>query len=393
MSLLPLSRTPLLAAALLACATALSAQTPPAEIVPPKAAPPAVGKPTELSTPTGPLSPGSKAPAEAAAGSVKSPVDALSDADLDEILTILKQRYVSPAALAESQLKRSTVQGLLERLRGGATLETATNAAPAAESPFRSELLPGKIGYLRLGSIDAGNLTALDQALAGFAEKAVVAEVLDLRATPPGVDFELAAEVCRRWAPKGKVLFTVQRHEAPREQVFTGKGEASGKGMLVVLIGSETAGSAEIVAGTLRILARAIVIGQKTKGAAAEMAEATLASGARLRFAVAEAKLADGSSLIPAGVTPDLPVAVTPAATAEVLKEEEDKGVPALLAEIERPRLNEAALVAGKNPEVDALEAAQRLHSATKPHLHDVVLQRAIDLVASVAVFEHQPRK
>ena len=47
--------------------------------------------------------------------------------------------------------------------------------------------------------------------------------------------------------------------------------------------------------------------------------------------------------------------------------------------------MNEAALLAGTNPEVEAAEAAQqrRGRAPEKPPAHDPVLQRALDVVTS----------
>jgi len=54
-----------------------------------------------------------------------------------------------------------------------------------------------------------------------------------------------------------------------------------------------------------------------------------------------------------------------------------------------RPHINEAALLAGTNPEVEAVEAAQqrRGRAPEKPPTHDPVLQRALDVVTSLEVY------
>jgi hypothetical protein len=52
--------------------------------------------------------------------------------------------------------------------------------------------------------------------------------------------------------------------------------------------------------------------------------------------------------------------------------------------------MNEAALLAGTNPEVEAAEAAQqrRGRSPEKSPAHDPVLQRALDLVTSLEIYQ-----
>jgi hypothetical protein len=59
------------------------------------------------------------------------------------------------------------------------------------------------------------------------------------------------------------------------------------------------------------------------------------------------------------------------------------------LTEASRPHLNEAALISGRNPELEAMEAAQRRKTvAEKSGGHDSVLQRALDLVTSIEILQ-----
>jgi hypothetical protein len=368
----------------------------PAEIVPPGApSTPAPGRKTiETTTPSPPtLSPGSRqAPQSGGSASHNDVVDALSEAEVEQALAAIKERYVGRASLSDLELKRATLHGLLTRLNGGVALASPEAAAAAEASPFRSEIIDGRIGYARLGTLSAAHVSELDAALKTFAEKALAAVVLDLRATPASSDFELAAEVSRRFAPKGKVLFTLKQ-PAAKDQIFTSKDDPRIRGVLVVLTQADTAGSAEIIAATLRAHAAAMIIGQKTKGQTAEFTEVPLGDGRRLRVAVAEATLSEGGSLLAEGVKPDLPVDVSAEITAAVLQHGLEKGAGSLVVESDRPRMNEAALVAGTNPEIDAMQAAQRTRGE-KPKLapRDAVLQRAIDFVTAIAIYEKGAR-
>ena len=49
----------------------------------------------------------------------------------------------------------------------------------------------------------------------------------------------------------------------------------------------------------------------------------------------------------------------------------------------ERRRMNEASLVANLNPEIEAMQLAQR-DRGKAPQLRDTVLQRAVDLVTAI---------
>ena len=382
---------PALAALLYASSALLCAQDPasptekPAEKapMPPAESPPAPApkplKPTKPTKPGEPLT-------------TRSAVDSLTEAELDQVISLLKENYIDPEALAEDDLKRATVQGLIDRIAPGARIVEAPVPGSSQASPFRAEILDARIGYARLGATVPGNVAELDAALANFTEKKLGALVLDLRATPPSAEFEQTAEVCRRFCPKGKVLFSVKKPNIKQEQILTSKDDPKYRGVMVVLVDRDTAGNAEIIASVLRTQVRAMVIGQQTKGEAVEFAELPLAGGKLLRVAVAEVGLPDNVAVFPGGVKPDLVVEVSQETTNEVLKRELEKGVAELVFETERPRMNEAALVAGTNPELDALQALQKARGERpKPPLRDTVLQRAVDFITTIAIYEKKP--
>ena len=333
-------------------------------------------------------------PAPAQDSTLRESVDALSDADLKDVLRLLRENFIKPDALSEAELSRATIQGLIQRLAPGASLRPAPVENAGETSPFKSEILAANAGYLRLGSLNAENLAALDGALHDFNAKNIGAVILDLRATPAGSEFAQAAEVCKRFCPKGKVLFSVRKASVREEQILTSKEDPKFTRLLVVLVDADTAGAAEIIAAVLRTQAKAMVIGQRTRGEAVEFSDLPLASGKLLRVAVAEASLADSAPVFPGGVKPDLAVEVSQETTASVLKQELESGVAALVEETERKKMNEAALVARQNPELDAMQAAQaKKGEHPKAPLRDVVLQRSLDFITTISLYEKKSAK
>ncbi|MGB8168311.1 MAG: S41 family peptidase [Chthoniobacteraceae bacterium] len=328
------------------------------------------------------------AAAQPAVPSSSTLIDALSAAELDEVITLLRDNFIKPEMLADLALKRATVQGTIERLAPGAAILQAPAVDQATASPFRSEVLDSRIGYARLGSATPTNVAELDTALARFTEKKLGSLVLDLRATPGSSDVEQTADVCRRFVPKGKVLFSVRKANVKQEQVLTSKDDPKFRGIIVVLVDRDCAGSAEVIAAVLRTYVNAMVIGQQTRGEAVEFANFPLASGKLVRIAVAEVALPDKTTVFPGGVKPDLVVDVSQETTDAVLKQGLEKGVADLVFEIERVRMNEAALVAGSNPELDAAQAAQKNKTERKLLLRDAVLQRAVDFITTLAIYE-----
>ena len=330
---------------------------------------------------------------DAPKSTLRETVDALSEADLKDFLRVLRENYIKPDALSETELSRATIQGMIERLAPGAALLPDVADGAAKPGPFKSEIINGSAGYLRVGSLNAENIAALDAALQDIAAKKIGAVILDLRATPAGSEFAQAAEVCKRFCPKGKVLFTVKKPTVREEQVLTSKEDPKFTKLLVTLVDSDTAGAAEIIAAVLRTHAKAMVIGQRTRGEAVEFSDIALPSGKLLRVAVAEAALPDATPVFPGGVKPDLAVDVSQETTHSVLEQGLESGVAPLVAETARQKMNEAALVAKRNPELDAMQAAQaNKGEKPKPPLRDVVLQRALDFITTIGLYENKAK-
>lgn len=318
-------------------------------------------------------------------------IDSMDSADLKEAIQLLKNNYIKPEALNETELSRATFEGILTRLGRGVILLThpgAESAEPAAA--FYGEILEGHIGYVRFGALNKPNLEALDTHLQSFATKKVDAMVLDFRASPATNDFLLASEFAKRFCPKDKPLFTLRKSTARPERSFTSDRGPAYQGLIILLADGDTAGAAEAVAGAIRIYNQAVLIGQQTAGRAVEYSDLKLPSGKVLRVAVSEAILPEGHPLFPAGLKPDVPVEMAGADKREVFQASREKGMTPFVTEVSRPHLNEAALISGRNPELEAMEAAQRRsrNSDKSPAVHDPVLQRGLDLVTSLGVLQ-----
>ncbi len=321
----------------------------------------------------------------------KEVADFLSEDELKSVIQTLRETYVRPAELDDAALARARLQGIFERLGNGARVLSGAVSENSETQPFRAALLPDGIAYIRLGTVGPAAVATLDSTLAGYA-KPPAALILDLRATPPHSDFEQAAEICRRFCAKGRILFTVKRTRANDEEILTSRVEPKWRGTLVVLVDGDTAGSGEVIAAVLRTHVGAYIIGQQTKGEAAQFEEIPLSKGRVLRVAVGEVTLPDATPVFPGGLRPDLVVDIPQEKTDEVLLAglaEADMAV--LVADKERPRMNEAALVAGTNPELEAMQETQRKKAAgepLKPRLRDLALQRAVDFVTAVRIAE-----
>ncbi len=320
-------------------------------------------------------------------------LETLDAADLERAIPLLKEHYVSPAALSATELDRATLAGLLDHLGRGVMLRPAHAPAAPAAAPFYREILDEHVGYLRPGELSRAQLQELDTSLRAFAGKKVNAIVLDLRASAETNDYATTAEFANRFVAKGKPLFSLHGPALKPDQTFSSNQHPAYSGFIALLVDGETAGASEVLAAVLRHYEKAIVVGQKTAGRAVDYTDLPLPSGNVLRVAVAEAVLPDQRPRFPDGVTPDLPVAMPIADKREIFQQSVTKGMASYVFEADRPHLNEAALLAGTNPEIEAAQAAQqrRARGGEKPALHDPVLQRAVDVVTSIAIYEQPP--
>jgi C-terminal processing protease CtpA/Prc len=337
-----------------------------------------------------PLPVPSVTPQTAPTPTTKSLVDSMDSTDLKEAVQLLKNNYIKPEALNETELNRATFEGILTRLGRGVVLLSDSAAEPTEPAtPFFGEILEGHIGYLRLGALIRANLDALDANLKTFAAKKVDALVIDLRASPATNDFATASEFAKRFCPKGKTLFSLRKATVRQERTFTSDRDPSYQGLTIILADGDTAGAAEAIAGVIHLYEKALVVGQPTAGRAVEYSDLKLPSGKILRVAVGEAVLPEDRPLFPGGLKPDVPVEMPAADKREVFQQSREKGMTPFVVENERPHLNEAALISGKNPELEAMEAAQRRgRGPEKTTVRDPVLQRALDLVTSLAIFQ-----
>jgi Peptidase family S41 len=346
----------------------------------PKATTPSVSPATAVTTPAASVSPATN----------RSPnreeiVNSLTPADVQTALALVKKNFTIPDAVDDNEINRATLQGLLARLSKGLVLLPAKGPANTESSaPLYAEVMEGHIGYLRPGAITSPNLQSLDKRLADFAQKKVDALVLDFRASDSG-DFNSGAEFAKRFVSKGKTLFSLRKQDK-QDHAFVSDRDPSYNGLIVVLADVDTSGPAEAVVDALRTHDKALVIGERTAGGGVDYSELPLPSGKILRVAVAQGIGADGRRLYPEGIIPDLPVEMSLVDKRQIFRLSASKGMGQFTREAERPHLNEAALIAGTNPELETSE--QRRSRVLANALVDSVLQRGMDLITSLEIYQ-----
>jgi Peptidase family S41 len=315
-------------------------------------------------------------------------INGLRDEDVEKALRTITEWFFDSSKVDEKEMRRATLEGLVKRLSPGAAIVSAsTKSSPRPPTPFLAEILDSHIAYMRLGALTKDTLAQFDAALAGFPREQIDAVVVDVRGLSDGSDYEAAAEFARRFCPKGKLLFSIQKPSAKQERIFTSNQDPAFEGVLVVLTDSDTSGSAEVLAGTLRLNAGAMIIGSETSGQAVEFAEAPINGNAILRVAVAQVILPNAGAIFPNGVKPDVSIWLSREVRDQIFRESKEHGVSQFVFDPERRRMNEASLVANINPEIETVQAIQRDRGKAPP-IRDTVLQRAVDLVTAINFYK-----
>jgi hypothetical protein len=348
--------------------------------------------PSSVPTANSPAAPGkSVTPSPSPTPGPEQIIDSLGEGDLQAAIALLKSNFTNPDAITDTELNRATLAGLLMRMPGGLMLlpppPRGESAMPESTASFHSEVFDGHVGYLRLGSLNSANLKEMDKNLQDFVAKKVDAVIVDLRASSTG-DFAIAAEFAKRFCPKGKALFALRKPAARQNRSFSSDRDPTFQGLIVALIDGDTTTGAEAIAADLRFYDKALLIGQPSAGRAVEYSDLPLPSGKVLRVASAEAALPDGQPLFPGGVKPDLPVEMSLTDKRQIFRLSSEKGMTPFVYETERPHLNEAALIAGTNPELDIPDAQRRNRARERQPARDSVLQRALDVVTSLEIYQ-----
>ncbi|NJK91683.1 MAG: S41 family peptidase [Blastochloris sp.] len=126
---------------------------------------------------------------------------------------------------------------------------------------------PDKIGYIRISQFGERTLDDFDRAMKQLQGEGMNALVLDLRNNPGGL-LDMAVQVAGRFTVEGTpIVSTEGRFGASGRAVFTARGRDHYPRLpMVILVNRHSASGAEIVAGALKDLGRAVLIGETTYG-------------------------------------------------------------------------------------------------------------------------------
>ena len=170
-----------------------------------------------------------------------------------------------------------------------------------------------KIGYIRLVQFNEPTADELSKALDELQKQGMQALILDLRNNPGGL-LNSAVDVCAQFlAPNTKVVSTQGRVASQQHDYSTSGAKKERPNFpMVVLINEGSASGAEIVAGALKDLHRAVLVGETTFGKGSVQNVMQLPDGSAVRFTTAKYYTPSKQVIQGNGVAPNIRVAVTP---------------------------------------------------------------------------------
>ncbi|HYX90597.1 MAG TPA: MXAN_5808 family serine peptidase, partial [Myxococcaceae bacterium] len=194
---------------------------------------------------------------------------------------------------------------------------TITRATITIES-VQSKLLAGNVGYVRLKNFQGNTTRDLQTALDELGQQAkgdggLKGVVLDLRGNPGGL-LEQAIQVSDQFLSSGTIVSTVGFSDKLREEKKARRDPNDDKYPVAVLVNSGSASASEIVAGALKNLNRAVIIGRQTFGKGSVQVLYDFPDDSALKLTIAKYLTPGDVSIQEVGIVPDillLPARVT----------------------------------------------------------------------------------
>jgi carboxyl-terminal processing protease len=210
-------------------------------------------------------------------------------------------------------------------------VKRGTFRAPAAEARIE----PGKIGVLRINSLDAGEAADARARLQDLVKQGAQKIIVDLRSVAGG-EIQEGVTVANFFIQDGAIARTIGREQKVLKSFEADPKVAIFNGPAVVLIDNGTAGAAEVVASAFRERKRGDVVGEKSFGAGAEQELFTLRDGDGLLLTTVKWASASGKPFLAedranSGIKPSVEVKrpeATDAGDVDDLSDNED-GPPA----------------------------------------------------------------
>lgn len=171
---------------------------------------------------------------------------------------------------------------------------------------------PFRIGYVRLIQFNEPTADELSKAIDSLQKQGMQALILDLRNNPGGL-LNSAVDVCGQFLPPNTKVVSTQGRVASQQHDYSTSAVSKQRPNfpMVLLVNEGSASGAEIVAGALKDLRRAVLVGETTFGKGSVQNVLQLPDGSAVRFTTAKYYTPSRQVIQGNGVTPNIRVGMT----------------------------------------------------------------------------------
>jgi carboxyl-terminal processing protease len=170
-------------------------------------------------------------------------------------------------------------------------------------SQVEHKLLDKNVGYIKVKQFSKGISSDVAEAMRDMKAQGATAWILDLRGNPGGL-LEEAVQLSDLFVDSGTVVTTVSGRDREARRAERGFGDTTSS--LAVLVNGGSASASEIVAGALKNLDRAAIIGTRTfgKGSVQELYDND--DHSKLKLTIAQYLTPGDRSIQNLGIVPDI---------------------------------------------------------------------------------------
>lgn len=170
-----------------------------------------------------------------------------------------------------------------------------------------------KIGYVRITQFNEPTAAELSAKLDALESQGMQGLILDLRNNPGGL-LESAVDVCGQFVGPNTQVVSTEGRVASAKKIYKTAVDAKKRPRypMAILINGGSASASEIVAGALRDLKRAILVGETTFGKGSVQSVIELQDGAGVRLTTAKYYTPSKQVIHEKGIAPSIRATMTP---------------------------------------------------------------------------------
>lgn len=188
-------------------------------------------------------------------------------------------------------------------IRDNKELEFELTRRTVLTNPISEAILENNIGYLEVSSFDKGTAEQFKEKFEELQKQGIKSLIIDLRNNGGGIVTE-ALDIADYITEKGeKLLITIDKNS--KQEISKSKQSPIVNMPVVILVNENTASASEILAGALKDLNKATIVGIKTYGKGVIQQILTLTDGSGLKLTIEEYFTPNKNKINGVGIEPD----------------------------------------------------------------------------------------